>query len=370
MLAFLIRLVFRATDFLPFSLFDNGANSSHGGIIVFHRVGHSSGNNRLPEIQASEITPRYLEKLVLHLRKKGFTFVSLDTLYECLIENKSVANPITLTFDDGYRDVLTHVYPILKRHRIPFTVYVTTRFVDGSLPPWRHLLEESIAATDRYVINIGNSMFSCGCSTPRQKLATYKHILSQAEKLSSSDFSQFLFSVCDIHSDQNLAPTLGAYLTWDQVRSLADDPLVTIGAHTVSHPRLSNCSEEEVHREMVESKQYIEEKVRRSVKHFCYPYGTQHDIGSREFRLAKEAGFLTATTSRQAALSSDHHNSDGSLLTQLPRIPGTSFWVNNEPELIDYWFNGAAPALAMLHLFFGNLFRGITTSMITLKSRT
>jgi peptidoglycan/xylan/chitin deacetylase (PgdA/CDA1 family) len=369
MLASLVRLAFRATDFLPFRLFDTTANSRHGGIIVFHRVGDSNGKNRLPEIQASEITPHYLENLVLHLRKSGFTFVSLDTLHQCLTGKNSVSRPISLTFDDGYKDVLTHVYPILKRRRVPFTVYITTRFVDGSLPPWRHLLEESIAATDRYVIDIGERTISRKCSTPHQKLATYKHILSQAEKLPSNDLSQFLSSVCDIHSNQNIEPTLGSYLAWDEVRILAGDPLVTIGAHTVNHPRLSNCLEEEVLREMVESKRNIEEKIGRSVKHFCYPYGTQHDIGSREFRLAKEAGFLTATTSRQAALSSDHCSSDGSLLTQLPRIPGTSFWVNGKPELIDYWFNGAAPTLVTLHSFVSNLFRKSITSIVALMSR-
>jgi peptidoglycan/xylan/chitin deacetylase (PgdA/CDA1 family) len=69
---------------------------------------------------------------------------------------------------------------------------------------------------------------------------------------------------------------------------------MSIGAHTLSHPVLSLCNEEEVRREIQQSKMDLERALGRTVWAFAYPFGNPSTMGERERRLAREAGFACA----------------------------------------------------------------------------
>ena len=100
-----------------------------GEIWMLHRVVEHLSN--VPEQQNLETTVIWLEQKILEYRSKGYTFVSIDNL--AIPNAKKWA---CITFDDGYRDNYTLAYPLLKRLGVPFTVYVTTGFIDNQLPMW------------------------------------------------------------------------------------------------------------------------------------------------------------------------------------------------------------------------------------------
>jgi peptidoglycan/xylan/chitin deacetylase (PgdA/CDA1 family) len=56
---------------------------------------------------------------------------------------------VCLTFDGAYKDLMTSAYPVLSRHRVPFTVYVPTAFPDGLGEAWWLALEAVIARENR-----------------------------------------------------------------------------------------------------------------------------------------------------------------------------------------------------------------------------
>lgn len=80
-------------------------------------------------------------------------------------------------------------------------------------------------------------------------------------------------------------------LSRDELLNLAAEPLCTIGAHTVTHPKLENLSVQEQRVEIKQSKQELESLLGHSVDHFSYPHGSYNDdtIG-----VIKECGFRTA----------------------------------------------------------------------------
>jgi peptidoglycan/xylan/chitin deacetylase (PgdA/CDA1 family) len=88
---------------------------------------------------------------------------------------------------------------------------------------------------------------------------------------------------------------------------------MSIGAHTTSHPILSLCSEEEVRREIEESKNGLEKALGRPIWAFAYPFGNPSTMGEREVRLAREAGFACAF------LNVEHWSADPSNPFALPR---------------------------------------------------
>ena len=108
-----------------------------GEIWMLHRVVGRRSNK--PEQRELEVTVDWLEQRIDFYRKQGFRFVSVCELPLILNSQFSILNSsrwVCITFDDGYKDNYTIAYPILKRLNVPFTVYVTTGFVDNRLPMW------------------------------------------------------------------------------------------------------------------------------------------------------------------------------------------------------------------------------------------
>jgi len=101
-------------------------------------------------------------------------------------------------------------------------------------------------------------------------------------------------------------------LIWEQIKEMDRDPICTIGAHTLSHPRLSELSYEEALKEIVESRNRLEEKLGHKVNHFSYPYG---DYNTDTIDIVKQCGFA----SNLRAWGGTIRKGDFSML-ELPRI--------------------------------------------------
>jgi peptidoglycan/xylan/chitin deacetylase (PgdA/CDA1 family) len=81
------------------------------------------------------------------------------------------------------------------------------------------------------------------------------------------------------------------HVTWQQLRIMANDPLITISSHSKTHPALTKISDQELYKEVVKSKQILEAKLDRSIIYFTYPYGN-YDL--RVKKIVTEAGYLAA----------------------------------------------------------------------------
>ena len=87
-------------------------------------------------------------------------------------------------------------------------------------------------------------------------------------------------------------------MDWSAARSLQDAGM-QCGAHSLTHPALADCSPGEARRELVESRERLEDRLGREVTHFAYPYGS---VSPQVRALAAEAGYLSAcATERRLA---------------------------------------------------------------------
>jgi peptidoglycan/xylan/chitin deacetylase (PgdA/CDA1 family) len=81
-----------------------------------------------------------------------------------------------------------------------------------------------------------------------------------------------------------------ATMNWDELREQAARG-VAIGSHAVSHPHLTTLSEDDLRRELNESKEEIEDRLGRPCEDLAYPYG-EHDQRVRAG--ARAAGYRRA----------------------------------------------------------------------------
>jgi peptidoglycan/xylan/chitin deacetylase (PgdA/CDA1 family) len=105
-------------------------------------------------------------------------------------------------------------------------------------------------------------------------------------------------------------------MNWDEIRGIAAHPLVSIGAHTVNHYNLKRLPEERARREMTDVVTLLRSELGEAPRHMAYPYGYASAVGCREVKLAEEAGYVTAVTTRHGVLRAEHARH----LLALPRI--------------------------------------------------
>jgi peptidoglycan/xylan/chitin deacetylase (PgdA/CDA1 family) len=287
-----------------------------GAILMLHRVTASAspaaGLNR-----HLTIAPDFLDRLIGELRRAGYEFVSMDGAVERLERGGKGPHFAAITADDAYRDNLTEALPILERHGTPLTIYVAPGLIDGTTDLWWDLVDDAVAAADRIDLPAAGGTVSLDCSSPAKKREAGEYLIGHflravAEEERGPLVRQLVASV-GLDFRRRRLETL---MTWDELARIAAHPLVTIGAHTVHHYNLRRLPEEQALREMVGSADILEARLGRRPVHFAYPYGYPAAVGEREVRLAAQAGFVTAVTTRHGVLRAGHVRH----LHALPRI--------------------------------------------------
>ena len=310
-----------------------------GAILTLHHVRPPRRGAFQPN-RLLEVTPAFLEAVIVRLRRAGIELVSLDDMHRRLIEGGPGRRFACLTFDDGYRDNQEHAYPILRKHAVPFALYVATSFPDRLGELWWLALEAVVARNSRVGLVVDGEDRSFDCRTPAQKREVYEAIYWWLRRLPSEDDLRNAVRDLATRYDVDIAAFCrDLCMGWNEIEELARDPLATIGAHTVNHVRLKKVSEKVARAEMRQSAAVIESALGTLPAHLSYPVGDPTSAGPREFAIARELGFKTAVTTRPGVLFPEHR----AHLTALPRIS-----LNGEYQQLRYvevLLSGAATAV-------------------------
>lgn len=287
-----------------------------GAILKLHHVRPEQPGSFEPN-RKLKVTPDFLERTITQARRQGFEIVSLDQAHFRLLEGETSEKPfVCFTFDDGYRDNLEYAYPVFRRHQLPFAVYVATDYPDGHGNLWWLALEQVIASSAVLDVKIDGLSQRLPCGSPQAKETAFRTVYCWLRTLKEADAREVVHDLCQIAGIDARTLCRDQMMTWHEVRQLAEDPLVTIGAHTRRHFALSQLSLAEARVEMGESIARVEQETGRPCRHFSYPYGDAASVGRREFDLAREFNMKTAVTARPGPV----HLEDVHALTNLPRI--------------------------------------------------
>jgi peptidoglycan/xylan/chitin deacetylase (PgdA/CDA1 family) len=286
-----------------------------GVILEFHRVLPKSENRN--SIDGMEVTPDFLENCIRHYHKTGYSVVSIDEVYRILIGQSKSRRFVTFTFDDGYIDNLIYAYPVFRKYHVPFAIYLTTGFIDRTAVMWWYLLKYLVSKLKRIQFRLMGNDYIFICETESQKTTTYRLIKKLIIDSSPENFHYKTEQIFAPYFNNIFDITEKLTLNWDQIRQMAQDPMVTFGAHTVNHLALASLSDKDMEQEIVKSKHRIESVIGSEVGHFSYPYGGSTKIKDREFDFARSYGFKTAITTLPGFITPEHKNR----LERLPRLP-------------------------------------------------
>lgn len=273
-------------------------------LIGFDRVRPASREAFQP-LKHCDITPKTLDRLIRALKRWRVDIVSIDEACVRLAQDNA-RRFVSLSFNGCHRDVVTSAYPVLARHRVPFTVYVPSAFPDGIAEPWWLALEIMIRQHARInlVIDRKQTFFIADNAAAKREL--YERLYGWMRGLPPAELSAALTDLCTRYGVDLVAPARDQTITWDDVALLAADPLATVGSMSVNHPVLATLPEDIARRDIAMGRAVLESALHRPVRHFAFPFGDATSFGRQHVAMAREAGFVSATTTIPTAIGSDH----------------------------------------------------------------
>lgn len=231
--------------------------------------------------------------------RRHFQVVSFADLHRCALEDKPWPDrALIVTFDDGYADNYSHAFPILKEKDLPATVFLATSFMESGRLFWWDLVAYCFKQTALEAVQLpeiaSESLLLSDAMPRRQSINRVLLWTKRAADATKNEFLQRLPQILEVEIPANLGH--GMHLSWPQVREMAQHG-IEFGAHSISHPILTNVEHEQLKLEIRGSKRAVEEHLGGEALTFCYPAGQFNAAVQDEVR---SAGFRFATAFHEA----------------------------------------------------------------------
>lgn len=183
------------------------------------------------------------------------------------------ARRVVITFDDGYRDNYELALPILRRHRLPATFFLSTGFLDCPRVAWWDELAWIANQSRREALAPGRWL-SRPLPLTNDRQPVIEELNRIYKSLPTEHGEEFLDFCADAAGTGRCEPSAGSdlWMTWKMAAELRDAGM-TIGGHTVSHPVLGRTRPEDQAREVEECQRRLAEKLDVKMQYFAYPVG-------------------------------------------------------------------------------------------------
>jgi peptidoglycan/xylan/chitin deacetylase (PgdA/CDA1 family) len=272
-------------------------------ILYYHNVlpgALDEFDRRLSRIHVAEFA-RQMEHLAAN-----YSPVSLAVLLARLRAGEYDPRAVAVTFDDGYYGVKAHALPVLRRFRIPATIFVVTDFVrDPAAPRLLHFDEIEIAfrLTEAPALDLGlmgGGFARLAAAGERVEcMKRVKRHLKQLPERERQRLQRALLRQLAVGPEEALAyaQTEEKYrtLSWDELRASSGEDFA-VGSHTRSHRVLSRLEPDELESEIVGACERLRAELELDDVPFAYPYGGPEQIGDDAARLVREAGHTCGLT--------------------------------------------------------------------------
>jgi len=258
---------------------------------MYHRVISDSSHD--PFNLGMCVTDKAFEKQLIYL-KKHYKITKLSEVINGYNSGiKLQDNTLSLTFDDGYEDNLKIALPLLIKHNVPATIFISTGGLEKNRLFWWDRLINAFKQTKKTSLDLKLIDINSSRKLSLNKYKIRKSIIDLQELLWKHTIPQINEIVSQIeealeveNNNQSLR------LTRDEIK-LLHEAGIEIGAHTVSHPNLTLLSENNLVQELKSCKSELESIIDSPVKGFAFPGGRGNEVIRK---MIAEAGYEYAVS--------------------------------------------------------------------------
>ncbi|NNF66979.1 MAG: polysaccharide deacetylase family protein [Gammaproteobacteria bacterium] len=270
-------------------------------VVKYHRVQStlSLGKRLITEFETQ-----------MKLVSRMFNVLTIAEAAKRIKENSLPARALSITFDDGYADNYDLALPVLERHGLKATFFVTSGLLDQS-GMWSDQIASILVSADKTrAAEIRDYLVDAGVPPRLPDLVNeLKYMSVDAQETIVSGLSKFGDAV---HESSKL-------MNADQLRSLVKKGM-EVGGHTVNHKILNSLEDDQARHEIKSCKAQLESIIDAPVESFAYPNGRRNqDYTDREVSFVREAGFKAAVSTEYGLARS------GTDTFELPRISAEYF---------------------------------------------
>ncbi|MCX5388865.1 polysaccharide deacetylase family protein [Streptomyces sp. NBC_00094] len=206
----------------------------------------------------------------LDLLQRSFVPVSLEQVEEAAHGGRTLpAHSVLVTFDDGDRSVYTHALPMLAERGIPAVCFVIPGLVGASAPFWWDEAE--------HLVRHGGTTHRIPPTRPEFTPHTLKQLSERDRQL----------ALAELRATATVPSPRPRQLTAAECRALEEGGVV-VGNHTLTHPCLDRCDDDQVRTEVLEAHERLTELLGRPPSSFAYPNG---NVDERAHRFLSQAGY-------------------------------------------------------------------------------
>jgi peptidoglycan/xylan/chitin deacetylase (PgdA/CDA1 family) len=234
----------------------------------------------------------------------NFNVLPLHEAIIALQENRLPPRAVCITFDDGYRSTHDLALPILKKFKLPATVFVTTAYLgEGNM--WNDRIIEAIRQVPEGAIDlkeIGMGLHVIENMSDRINLV--KTVSDDSKYLSTEGRLRVILKLEQL---AGLSKIEGLMLTREMLVTLSKEG-IEIGGHTISHPILTKLDDELAQHEIVQNKKTLEDIIGKPLRLFAYPNGKiGKDFDERHMDMAQKAGYVAAFSTAVGSATAKTH---------------------------------------------------------------
>lgn len=303
-------------------------------ILMYHRVAPRGEGVQDYSPNGMTVTPLEFEMQLRFLRK-NYEIVPLTQIVSAVRDKRLLPSGCcAITFDDGWRSVYKHAFPILRSMSVPATMFLTTGYMGGQTWHWeertRYLMalvhgeRERILSVDEFkeVRRLFDASILAGLlSTRASRLPIY--VLAKVRELKgpSAEMRDRTLKLLESTAAAVQTGDQNPFLDWAQVREMATSG-IEFGNHTVTHPVLLDLTDAAVGEEVDLATKELRLQTGTGTVNFAYPFG-KHD--PRVEKLVRDSGCASACTTKLGAVRT------GDNVYALNRINVSSEVASNEP---------------------------------------
>jgi peptidoglycan/xylan/chitin deacetylase (PgdA/CDA1 family) len=276
--------------------FDHSMPPSGFAVVNYHGVLPAGYSSEDPFLDGHLVEPQVFREQVRFL-KAHYDVIEPEEFRESVEQGKPLPpRSVLLTCDDGLFNPLTEMLPILQEEKVSCLFFVTaTSCSEDPGMLWfeelYHLMRSQSAASEAASQFLAEAVPEKGAKSFSDWWWSAVRTASKFDAETRADWMSEFRARCGTLPEQ--FEKRYRLLNLRELKRLSESGM-SIGAHTRTHPILAVSNDQEVRREIQESKIQIERAIGKPVWALAYPFGNAATMGERELRLARKAGYSCA----------------------------------------------------------------------------